>query len=206
MSDEDFALEQPPVSIPSVGGLFHDETLATAPLRLAAVEAMLGTLTRNLDFQEFMREILGVAMKAIKAEAGSILEVNHAENTLFFRAVVGSSSDRVADFVIPLGQGIVGHVAESRLPLIVANAEENKQHLRSISSAVGFETHSILCVPIVIRGKVFGVIELLNRIGEVGFGEPDKELLTYVAEVASKVIEIRMMLGWALASRNKEAA
>src|SRR5207237_164785 len=136
--------------------------------------------------------------KVVRSEAGSILEVDHASEYLFFRTTVGQSSDRLGDFTIPLGKGIVGQVAESRLPHVVNEVEQNTTHLRSIQNAVGFQARNLVAVPIIIRGTVFGVLELLNRMGDEGFQKNDVELLTYFCDAAAKAIELRMMIAWAI--------
>ena len=162
-----------------MGALFEDDSLAVTASKLAIAESYLKLLTRDFKFQDFMRELLLATMRVVKSEAGSVLEVDHTKNSLFFRAVVGQSSDRVSSFVIPMGQGIVGYVAESRQALVVANVSENKLHLKAIQDAIGFETRNLVAVPIVVRGKIYGVLELLNRIGEVDYTPADVELLKY---------------------------
>jgi GAF domain-containing protein len=140
-------------------------------------------------------------MKVVKCEAGSIFEVDESRNALFFRAVVGQSSDQLASFVIPLGQGIVGHVAESRQPVVVSDVPENKMHLKAVQKAVGFETRNIVALPIIVRGRVFGVLELLNRVGEAEFTPTDMELLGACIQLAAKAIEVRLMIAWAAQKR-----
>jgi GAF domain-containing protein len=177
--------------------IFADDVLtAVTTAKFTVLEAFLNLLPRGCKFNEFTREILLTLMRVVKSEAGSLLEVDHTTGTLFFRAVVGQSSDKVARFKIPLGQGVVGHVAESKQPLLVANVKEEQRHLKSIGNAVGFEAKNLLAVPIIVRGKVFGVVELLNRIGETNFTAGDVELLRYACEMAAKTIEIRLMLNW----------
>ena len=212
----DLVLEAPPSGdSPSAGmgkgmdGLFADDTMALTAAKFSVVESFLKSLTRDQTFNDFMREVLLTTMKVVKSEAGSLFEVDHSKNALFFRAVVGTSSDRVANFVIPMGQGIVGHVAESRRPLVVANVSENKLHLKAIQDAVGFEARNLIAVPIVIRSRIFGVLELLNRIGESDYSPQDVELTTYVCEMAAKAIEVRLMIAWSAKQRQaskKEAA
>ncbi len=196
------SLEMPPIqegaySTSSV--LLADDSLAFLSAKFAVVEQLLHLLTRDYKFKDFCRELLLIVMKAVKSEAGSILEMDYKNKTLFFRAVAGQSSDRLANFVIPFGQGIVGYVAESRQPLVVSNVPENRVHLKSIEKAVGFETRNIVAVPIVIRGRVFAVLELLNRVGETTYTSSDVELLTYLCGIISKAIEIRLMLAWSAA-------
>jgi GAF domain-containing protein len=177
-------------------GLFGDDTAVITAAKFALVEAFLKHITRDQAFEDFLREILLTMMRVVKSEAGSLFEVDHQRNSLFFRSIVGTSSDRLSGFVIPMGQGIVGHVAESRRPLVVANVAENKMHLRAIQEAVGFATRNLVAVPIVIRGKIYGVLELLNRIGEQDYTPADVELLSYACEMAAKAIEARLMIAW----------
>jgi GAF domain-containing protein len=197
----DVVLEAPsgasPTTISSAPLFGDDESLALNAAKLALSEAFLSLLPLDQTFSDFMREMLLAIMKVIKSEAGSILEVDQPKNSLFFRAVVGTSSDQVSSFVIPMGQGIVGHVAESRRPLLVDNVAENKLHLKAIQDAVGFETRNLVAVPLIVRGKIYGVLELLNRIGEANFLPSDVELLNYTCTMAAKAIEVRLMLAWA---------
>jgi GAF domain-containing protein len=179
------------------GHIFGDDAVVLTAAKFSLVESFLRQVTRDQSFAEFVRELLLSVMKVVKSEAGSMLEVDHKKNSLFFRAVVGASSDRVSNFVIPMGQGVVGHVAESRRPLVVSDVAENKLHLKAIQDAVGFEARNLVAVPIVIRGRIFGVLELLNRIGEKDYTSADVELLNYACEMAARAIEARLMIAWA---------
>jgi GAF domain-containing protein len=179
-----------------IGALFSSETFSVAMSKVSALEALFSAVTQDSNFNHFIHEVLMVFINVVKSEAGSVFEVDHSNSTLFFRAVVGSSSDRLADVVIPWGQGIVGHVAESKLPLVVDNVPENSVHLKSIEKAVGFETRNLVAVPILVRGKVYGVVELLNRIGESNYSNSDVDLLQYLCKMAAQAIEVRLMVMW----------
>ena len=115
----------------SVGTLFG-EADGHGLAKLAIVEGLPGLVTRELSYQEFVIEILISVLKVVKSEAGSILEVNHDANHLFFRAVAGTASDRLAQYTIPMGKGIVGHVAETRLPMSVHSIKDNPIYLNRI--------------------------------------------------------------------------
>lgn len=202
-------VEAPPAfdstSASAVTALFSEDSLAITMGKVSALEAFLTAATRNTSFSEFIRDILVAIMGVVKSEAGSILEADQSNSSLFFRSVVGTSSDRVVNFVIPFGQGIVGHVAESRLPLMVDDVSDNSFHLKSIAKAVGFETRNLIALPIVIRGRVYGVLELLNRIGEKTYSTNDIELLTYLCSMAAKIIELRLMIAWSRAQEKFES-
>ena len=164
--------------------------------RLSLVEAALALLTRDMGFQEFCRELLVALMKVIPCEASSILEVNHKEGLVFFRVASGHSSDRIVNFVIPLGKGIVGQVIESRRSLLMSQVGENQVHLKEVAAAVGFDVRDMIAAPIIIRGQVHGVVELLNNAGETGFTTHDQEKLDRMCVILGRALEIRMMLAW----------
>ena len=202
-------LEAPPEGgSPAVGlgsspmsALFGDDSQMQTAAKFTIIESFFKSLTKDQGFGDFMRDLLLTTMKVVKSEAGSILEVDHHKNALFFRTVVGSSSDLVAKFVIPMGQGIVGHVAESRRPLIVSDVSGNERHVKEIQDAVGFKARNLVALPIIVRGRIYGVMELLNRIGESEYSPTDVEFLTYVCEMAAKAIEIRLMISWSTQRR-----
>ncbi len=208
MSDEEDTLDLPSLSEATsllelsadsgIDPLFEGDSIDSSIIvKLAAVEALLNLATKNCKYDDYIREVLLIIIRVIKSEAGSILEVDERNQFVFFRAVVGSASERVTQFKIPMGQGIVGHVLESRCPLVVANIPENKIHLKSIEKAVGFEARNLVAIPILIRGRVYCVLELLNRVGEADFSPKDVEFLTYLCQMAAKAIELRLMIAWA---------
>lgn len=164
--------------------------------KITMVEALLKLVASDYKFTDFCREVLRVVMGTIKSEAGSFFEVDHKSNNIFFRTSIGTASDRLEDIIIPMGSGVVGHVAESRRPIVISNVGKYSHHLKSIDKIVGFETKNMIAAPIVVRGRVFGVIELINRVGENSYDQNDIELLTYFSEMAAKAIEIRLMFCW----------
>jgi GAF domain-containing protein len=176
--------------------VFEEAMEKNALLKVQALEAILQLPARNLGFREFVRELLLVLIKAVRSEAGSILELDHASQSLFFRAAVGTNADRVNSFTVPMGQGVVGHVAESLKPLVVNDLEKDRVHLKVIQEAVGFPMRNLIAAPILVRGKLFGVLELLNRVGEPGYSSEDVELIEYLCTQAARALELRLMLSW----------
>jgi len=192
-------LEAPPadeLSSPAIEGLFNAESLATVMAKASALDTFLTVAARDLAFNDFMREILLCFMRVVKCEAGSIFELNPQEQSLFFRAMVGRSSDLLSKYRVPVGHGVVGHVAESRQTLVVNDGSQDPRHLKAIEQEVDFQVKNMIAVPLVIRGQLYGVLELLNRIGEESFTTSDVDLLNYLSQMAAKAIEIRMMIAW----------
>lgn len=191
-------LEAPPESDHSPDSqaslLFDSESVAVLASRLNTAEALIGLLVRDVSHHEFMQEVLLSFLRAIKCEAGSLLEVDRPTGALFFRAIAGQSSDKLAGVRIPRGAGIVGHVAESRRPILVEDTSTDERYLKVVSAAVGFPARNLMAAPIVIRNEVFAVVEVFNRLGKPYFDRADLDLLERISDMAANVIEARLML------------
>lgn len=198
-------LERPVKANYKVATVFgaESETISSVNARFAILEGLVRLLTLDIRFSDFIRDALLIALRVVPCEAGSILEIDHKAESLFFRAVVGQRSESLTNFTLPLGQGIVGHVAESGQALVVENIQDNKIHLKAVAKTVGFEVQNMVAVPILIRGKVFGVLEVLNRMGDEKFNRNDQEILEYFCVNLGKFIELRLMLAWG--NYNKQA-
>jgi signal transduction protein with GAF and PtsI domain len=166
----------------------------------------MGLLLKDVSFGDFCRSLLESLLKAMPSEAASFLEVDWSRNCFFFRASLGSSSDRIDHFEFPLSQGVAGHVFESRSPSYLSQVADDSHHLKSIAKAVGFETRNMAALPVVIRGRVFGVLELINRLGDPEFSPMDRATLETLISDFAKLLEVRLMIGWAMHAAARKAA
>jgi GAF domain-containing protein len=167
---------------------------------------LFDALVRDTSFADFTTDALLALLRVIPAEAASLLEADFANSQYRFRGVIGQSSDRIREFTIPMDRGVVGEVGKSGLGRLVVDANEDPMHLRSVSDAVAFETRNLIAVPVFIRGRLFGVIELLNRVSQPTFSQDDLNLLQDLCEtMLVKAIEARLIIGWAAREGAKAA-
>lgn len=186
------------------GALLEPLAGGQAVSKVAALERMIQAVCADQNFKDFSQEILLAFLGAVPSEAGSILEFNPTHQEFFFRVAAGQISDRIGSFRIPKSEGIVWHVAESRMPCLVDSEHQNAKHLAWMSSQLGFEMRSMIAFPILVRGEVFAVVELLNRVGEPTFSGADQDVLTSLAQSAGKLIEARLMIGQIVRHQNAQ--
>lgn len=85
---------------------------------------------------------------------------------------------------IPFGEGITGHVAQSREPIIIDDLRLNKNYIEDTQLAC-----SEICVPIVCDNRVVGVID--SEHPEPGvFGDAELDILTTIAAMTSAKLEL----------------
>jgi GAF domain-containing protein len=100
------------------------------------------------------------------------------------------------------GQGIAGWVAEHGEPLLVHQARSDERHTSDFDKMTGFTSESILCVPLMVKGRTIGVVEALNK-PEPGFTEDDLALLRSLATSAAVSIENAQLYQNLLDSRDQ---
>jgi signal transduction histidine kinase len=155
---------------------------------LAVLNEMSASLSSTLDLDEVLTLIMERINAVLKVEAGSLLVIDDETGELVFQIALGEKAEGVKPFRLPMGQGIAGHVAQSGEPLMISDAQKDRRHYKAVDVTTDFLTRSILCVPMIFKGKVIGVIEIMNKL-EGDFTESDLTLLNSIATYAAIAIE-----------------
>lgn len=163
--------------------------------RIQVAERMFELIITEKSFNDLSENLLAALVTAASGTAGSILELDQASNEFFFRAVYGSNDpEKVKAFRVPVGKGIVGHVAESRQPLLLNDVEGDARQLKAISMSAGLEIVSFMALPVLITNRLYGVVEVFNKAGDGRFDKSDLQLMEEGVRMAAKVLEVRFLM------------
>jgi PAS domain S-box-containing protein len=155
--------------------------------QLAMLNEIGQAITSSLNLDLVLVTLLDKVRRATSAEASAVALVDVHSGELVFQQAMGGAAHAVLGLRLPPGEGIVGWVAQHRQSVLVADATSDTR-LHPLENTAGFVTHNLVCVPLLVRDTVTGVIELVNsRRG--GFGQDDVQLLESVAAQAAIVIE-----------------
>ena len=169
---------------------------------LAILNEMSTSLSSTLDLDKVLTLIIERINAVLKVEAGSLLLIDDETEELVFQIALGEKAEGVKPFRLQMGQGIAGHVAQSGEPLMISDAQKDRRHFREVDVTTDFLTRSMLCVPMIFKGKVIGVIEIMNKI-EGDFTESDLTLLNSIATYAAIAIENARLHQSVLAERDR---
>jgi signal transduction histidine kinase len=146
-----------------------------------------------VELDDLLQGVLARAMRAVDAEAASILIADEITGDLHFRAAVGGEAEQVKTLHIEAGHGICGWVAKHNKPQVVNDADKDDRHNRDVSEEVGYHPQNVLCVPLRwTDGDQLGMgaLELLNKAGgKESFNDVDLKLATVIAGHISTAIE-----------------
>ncbi len=150
-------------------------------------------LGKPLSKAKSIKETFDVIMYQIgdifQPENWSLLLNDSKTDEMIFTIVVGSNKGDLKGMRLPKGKGIVGHIVTTGESLIVDNVQHDRRFDINIDKQTGFKTKSIIGVPLITGNKIFGVIELINKISGENFTAMDLKILSSIAEYAAIAIE-----------------
>jgi GAF domain-containing protein len=162
-----------------------EETEAATLERLLEISSLLNS---TLKLDELLGEIMASATELTKAETSSLLLLDEEAGELTVEVATGAPGEAVMRTQVPAGQGIAGWVVENGEPAIVDDPRSDERFYGDIDEKTGFETRSILAVPMTTKEHAIGVIEVINK-REGSFDERDRKVATALANQAAIAIE-----------------
>lgn len=163
-------------------------------LKLRVLDRMLKLFHAPKRVKTNLDSILGISIELANCETGSIFLVDQDAKDLFFATVHGPKAADLQDMHIDFGQGIVGTCAQDQKTIAVSDVQKDPRFCKEISDRIGYETHSILATPIMYKGNVLGVIELINKKGSDIYSHFDIALIERIAEITGTLLIIASQL------------
>jgi diguanylate cyclase (GGDEF)-like protein len=146
------------------------------------------TLTASLDLSEILETIMRKVGELLQPRNWSLLLMEPDQKRLRFDIAVGEGTQLIRGKHLSIEEGIAGWVARTGESILITDAQSDPRFCRRFDEICGFTTRSLICVPMINREKILGVIELVNRIEDGPFSDLDMRALQTLAEFAAIAI------------------
>jgi signal transduction histidine kinase len=148
------------------------------------------SLVMNSTFtlEPLLQFIIESAAEITCAQSASILLVDENTHELRFAAAMGPNSDRLAGIVVPIEDSIAGAILTEDRAIITDDVSHDPRHFRDVDKKTSFQTRSLLGVPLRIKDRRIGVLEVLNK-SQGRFNDDDVQHITILASQAAVAIE-----------------
>jgi putative nucleotidyltransferase with HDIG domain len=142
-------------------------------------------LASSTDLDELLNKIARASMDITQSARASILLVDEDKNDLYFRQTHGNHGELTELVRVPLNDhSVAGWCVQHKKHVIIDDVSKDSRHYKGVDKATGFQTKSMLAVPIRWGERNFGVIEVLNK-NQGKYEELDAEYLTILAAQAA---------------------
>jgi len=143
--------------------------------------------SRIVEVDQLAKLIVTNATRLLRTGIGSLMLIDKETNILEIVAARGLPEEVVKNTRIPIGKGIAGKVAEEGEPILCENIETDKRFFRESNEK--YTSKSFVSVPLKVKNRVIGVLNVNNKELRQMFDEKDLKLLTILADQSAMTIE-----------------
>lgn len=128
----------------------------------------------------------------LNAEASTIFLISEDGKSLDVYAVEGGESEALKKIKTPIKGSIAGYVATTGETMKIDDVKNEKRHYKKADEKTKFVTHSMIAVPLKVKGVLSGALEVLNKKSPTGgyaFDDEDVEAAKAFANQFATAIE-----------------
>lgn len=163
------------------------EDLQLSNKRLAAINDIGQLITAQLDLEKVLNTLSRSTTDFLATDTAAILLLDEANQTLTIKGAYGLSEHLIKHTADRLGESIAGRVALSGEPLIINNLPEDDRFENPAAAGEGL----VACasVPLKVRGKIIGTLDVHSKTNRYAFGENQIYFLHLLAGQAAIAID-----------------
>ncbi|HET7466240.1 MAG TPA: GAF domain-containing protein [Candidatus Dormibacteraeota bacterium] len=148
--------------------------------RLTALRSVQLAITAGPDLRLTLRVILDQAVQGLNVDAADVLLVDESDGLLGLVASTGFRSTSIPDYRLPVDEGMPGEALKGRrISTLTTLGAFSQFRRRSLFAREGFKAYG--AVPLIVRGKLTGVLEVFHRSAL----EPDREWFEFLDALAT---------------------
>ena len=148
------------------------------------------SLYQYLNINDLIQYILKQVTEVMDVKAVSVILHDEVTNEFIFcwSSDIRESNEKYEEIRFPADQGIAGRVFGSGNGELISDVKKDPQHFEQVDDVTNFSTKSMIAVPLKIKEKTIGVMEVLNKRNGI-FNDPDLDFLVTLAPIIAMAID-----------------
>lgn len=188
---------QLPIDLSGMIGAIHQDftvirrTSTSTASKLRQLQELVRTSTlinSSLDLDQVLADVMDTIVSLAGAERAYLMLREKETDELSIRKARNWNQETLAQDDAVFSRGIVNTVLEQGEVILTTNAQTDAR-FQGMQSVFSHSLRSIMCIPLVLHGKVMGVMYVDNRIGEGNFSQDNIPIFTAFANQAATAIE-----------------
>jgi len=155
--------------------------------QISALTKISKAISSDIYLEDILRLIVTVTAEMMESNICSLMLIDEKKNELVIRATQSISEEYNKKPPLKIGEGVAGKAAKENKPIAIKDVTKEKEYKhKDLAKKEGL--CSLLCVPLITKGKVIGVINCYTPKPH-DFSETEINILTSVANQAAVAIE-----------------
>jgi len=155
--------------------------------QIQALSEISQAISSDQYLDDILKLIVTVTANVMDSKICSLWVLDEKEKVLKIRATQAISEEYLKERSLNLGEGVVGYVAEKKKPLAIFDVLKEPRY-KEKTLARKESLVSMLSVPLIVKDKVIGVINIYTSYPHE-FTDTERTVLTMVANQAAICIE-----------------
>jgi len=176
--------------------------LKLAVKELSVLNDIATAVSTTHDLDQVIELIVRECVNHLSVEQGAIMLLDESDADEQFRTIVREVDTETDIIPYHFGVQLSGWMIKYQKPLLI-NDVANDSRFTNLSDDE-FPINSILCAPLKTKGKLIGVLNVFNKMSEIGFTSDDKRILSIIATQSAQVVENARLYGEELALKRIE--
>jgi PAS domain S-box-containing protein len=154
---------------------------------LFALADISQVINSTLKLDEVLRIVMDTIVRLTGAERGFLMLANE-KGEMVTQIARNWEQESLNNNETAISRTVIKRVIESGVPVMTTNAKEDPR-FNGTDSIIAYKLRSILCVPLMVKSYLIGVIYTDNRLQAGIFREPERDLIQAFANQAAVAIE-----------------
>lgn len=163
----------------------ENRQLKRAVEELSILNDLSRAIGSSMDSQDIIRKIVDRSMRAVRAEQTVVTLVDRNANQPM-RTLVRAMTSSAEHPHYHLNENLIGWMHLNKTPLLTNDPPGDK---RFKGLKWDQTINSIVCVPLIVKSELIGVVTSYNKKDGAGFKEEDQRLLAIIAGQSAQIIE-----------------
>jgi adenylate cyclase len=155
--------------------------------KLLALANTTRAINSSLELDDVLQLVMDTIIRLTEAERGFLM-LRDPAGEMATRIARNWEQESISPDDFGISRTVIARVIETRQPILTTNAREDPR-FKGQDSIVAYNLRSILCVPLLVKSELIGVIYADNRIRSGIFNEAERDLLKVFADQAAIAIE-----------------
>jgi len=157
-------------------------------VRLAALYRVSRVLGTSLDLDEVLTQVMDAVIGLTGAERGLLVLIESDSKEWSLRVARNFDQKNLSNWEAEISRTIINTVVDTHKGVVTGDAQSDPRFSQQ-ASVIFNVLRSILCAPLLARGRVIGAIYVDSRIQKGIFDEDDLEMLDALATQAAFAID-----------------
>ncbi len=165
----------------------ENKRLRTAVAELSILNDVATTITSTHSIEHIVDLIVRKCVKHLKVEQGAVMLLDEKNQSNPLKTMIRQQDTLYDMLPYRLDAQLTGWMLKHKIPLLVKDLKNDDRFKVFIDDESPIK--SILGVPLVLKGKMTGVLTVFNKHTSEGFTDGDQRLLSIIAAQSAQIIE-----------------